>query len=459
MAAKSAILAVRIISDAKDFKKGTDEAASGLDKLKSNMSKLTVPALAVGAGLLKVGSDFGKMASDFEQNSGAVDAVFKGMSKQVDSLASESAKKLGLSSNDYKQYAALIGSQLKNGGTSMDELVGKTDGLINIGADFAAQFGGTVPDAVAALSSALKGEMDPIEKYGISLNQSKIDAEAAALGFEKVNGALTDQHKQAAILSLINKQGADSQGANAREADTAAGAQARLTAAYEDMGVKLGTALLPIMGQLAGTLATVVDWVTQNSELVQALAVTFGILAGAVLVLNGVMLIMNLIAAANPFVLVAIAVAALVAGIVIAYNKIGWFKDAVNAVGQFAVEAFNNVSNSIQGLIGWLVSLFEGFSVPGWMRDVMSFMGMGGTGFDMAVGYDLTGLPAGMGATGTAGMAGLFGGGSSAASPVINNYHVTVNGALDADAVGRQLEGILKRRARNTGSSSAAGGF
>ncbi len=454
MAPKSAVLAVKIISDARDFKKGTDEAASGLDKLKSNMSKLTVPALAVGAGLLKVGSDFGKMASDFEQNSGAVDAVFKNMSGQVDALAAGSAKKLGLSANDYKQYAALIGSQLKNAGVPMDQLVGKTDNLLQTGADFAAQFGGTVPDAVAALSSALKGEMDPIEKYGISLNQSKIDAEAAALGFEKVNGALTDQQKQAAILSLINKQGADAQGANAREADTAAGAQARLTAAYDDMGVKLGTALLPIMGQLAGILGTVVDWISQNSELVQTLAVVFGILAGAVLVLNGVMTVMNLIAAANPFVLVAIAVAALVAGIIIAYNKIGWFKDAVNTVGQFAVDAFNNISTAIQGVIDWVASLFNGFSVPGWLKDVMRFMGAGATGFDMAVGYDLSGLPAGMGATGTMPLGGLFGGAGNSRTEV-TNVNVTVNGALDPNAVARQINDLLKRHTKNSGSSAA----
>lgn len=509
MATKSAILAVKIISDAKDFKKGTDEAASGLDKLKSNMSKLTVPALAVGAGLLKVGSDFGKMASDFEQNSGAVDAVFKGMSGQIDQLAAGSAKKLGLSANDYKQYAALIGSQLKNAGVPMDQLASKTDMLLNTGADFAAQFGGTVPDAVAALSSALKGEMDPIEKYGISLSAAKIDAEAAALGFSKVNGALTDQQKQAAILSLINKQGADSQGANAREATTAAGAQARLTAAYEDMGVKLGTALLPIMGQLAGTLGTVVDWISQNSELVQTLAVGLGILAAAILVLNGVMIIMNVIAALNPFVLIAVAVAALIGFIIYlatqttffqdtwaavskfcadAWNGFvgfvedvwngfigflqdtlrnigGWFSDVfkgaqntVSGVINFFVDGFKNISNAVQGAIGWVRSLFNGFSVPGWLRDVMKFMGVGATGFDMAVGYDLSGLPAGMGATGTTGFSGIFGGGSGGRTEV-TNISVTVNGALDPVAVGKQIDGVLKKYARSTGARTAAGGF
>ena len=570
MATKSAVLAVKIISDAKDFKKGTDEAASGLEKFKGKMSKLTVPALAVGAGLLKVGSDFGKMASDFQQNSGAVDAVFKGMSGQVDKLASESAKKLGLSGNDYKQYSALIGSQLKNAGTPMDQLVGKTDGLINMGADFAAQFGGTVPDAIAAMSSALKGEFDPIEKYGVSLSAAKIEAEAMAMGAKKVNGTLTDQQKQAAILSLINKQGADAMGANAREANTAAGAQARMTAAYTDMGTQLGTILLPIMSKAAEILATVVDWISKNQEMVTILAVGLGILAGAILVLNGVMAVMNVIAALNPFVLLGVAVAALIGFIIYLATQtkffqtvwaavakfcadawkafvgfisgvwkgfMGWINGALRNIGSFfssifsgigrfigtvvnnirnvlryrvqlrvlhrpwshqrnhrqpstpsvesstrssaavgtifsrvfngarsivlgvinaIVGAFNNISGAVQGAISWVSSLFNGFSVPGWMRDVMKFMGMGSTGFDMTLGTDLTGLPAGMGATGGASMAGFFGGGGSSRTEV-TNVNITVNGAIDPVSTAKQIKKLLNADALRNGSINAGG--
>jgi hypothetical protein len=569
MATKSAILAVKIISDAKDFKKGTDEAASAIDKLAGGMKKLAVPAIAIGAGLLKLGSDYTKMASDFEQNAGAVDAVFKGHNGEVDKLAANSAKKLGISGSDYLKYSALIGSQMKNAGVPMDKLVGKTDALINTGADLAAQFGGTMPDAVEAMSSALKGEFDPIEKYGISLSAAKIEAEAMAMGAEKVNGAFTDQAKQAAILSLINKQGADAQGANAREAGTAAGVHARLTAAYEDMGAKLGTMLLPVLSTLGELLGKVVDWVTQNSELVGVLAVGLGLLVAAILVLNGAMLIMNIIAALNPFVLIGVAVAALIGFIIYLATQtsffgdlwanvskfaadvwngfvkfatdvwngfVGFLQDTLRNIGNFfgtifgnignfvgsvlrnignfftsvfngarnivsgvinwIIGAFNNVSNTVssvltsigswfnsvfqgingfvtgvingvadafrgissavQGVIGWVRSLFNGFSVPGWLREVMKFMGVGATGFDMALGYDLSGLPADMGATGTMGFGGIFSGGGSNKTEV-HNYNITINGALDPNAVAKQLKTIINSDAKRNGTISAGG--
>lgn len=569
MANKSAVLAVKIISDAKDFKKGTDDASDSVKKLGDGLKNLAIPALAVGAGILKLGSDYTKMASEFEQNSGAVDAVFKGNADQINKFSAESAKKLGLSGSDYKQYAALIGSQLKNAGVPMDQLAGKTDAMINQAADFAAQFGGTVPDAVEAMSSALKGEFDPMEKYGISMSAAKIEAEAMAMGAQKVNGELTDQAKMAAITSLMNKQGADAMGANAREADTAAGRQARLTASYEDMGVKLGTMLLPIMGQLADMLMKVVDWVSQNQELVGVLAVALGVLVGSILVLNGVMIVMNAIAALNPWVLIAVAVVALVGFIIYLATQtkffqtvweatakfcseawavfakfatdvwngfVGFLQDTLGNIGNFfksifsgignfvggvlrnigsffssafnfarsvvqgvvsgiqgaisgmgnvigsilnwitsifsanfnnasnivnavingIVTSFNRVSGAVQSVIGWVRNLFNGFSVPGWLRDVMRFMGVGATGITMSAGYDLSGLPAGMGATGTGTIGGILGGGSGGRTEV-NNYHITVNGAIDPQGTARQIKAILTNDATRNGKIAAGG--
>jgi phage-related minor tail protein len=62
---------------------------------------------------------------------------------------------------------------------------------------------------------------------------------------------------------------------------------------------------------------------TYRAAILVGTAITNG-LAGAQALLNAVM-------ALNPFVLVAIAVAAFVAAIIVAYNKVGWFRDLVDA--------------------------------------------------------------------------------------------------------------------------------
>ena len=145
-------------------------------------------------------------AGELQQSAGAIQSVFKGSAADMLAWSTDASTAVGLTQNEFNELGTLIGSQLKNGGTAMDELAPKTNSLIGVGADLASMFGGTTADAVGALSSALKGERDPIEKYGVSLNQAKIDAEAAALGFTKVGGSLSAEANQAATLSLIMKQ-------------------------------------------------------------------------------------------------------------------------------------------------------------------------------------------------------------------------------------------------------------
>jgi hypothetical protein len=212
---------------------------------------------AVGAalGAAKLGSFFVdgiKGAGDLEQSVGAVSAIFKENAGQINAWSSSAATDVGLTANEFNELGTLIGAQLKNGGTAMDQLAPKTNELIALGADLSSMFGGDTKTAVEALSSALKGERDPIERYGVSLNQAKIDAEAAALGFEKVGGTLSSEATQAATLSLIMKQTADAHGNFASEADTLAGKQQRLNAIWKDGRTAIGEQLLPAVSAITG---------------------------------------------------------------------------------------------------------------------------------------------------------------------------------------------------------------
>lgn len=266
--------------------------------------------LATGAVAFKIGADSVNLAADLEQSIGAVDTVFGKSSKTIHAWATGAARDVGLSENAYNELASLIGTQLKNAGTSMAKLAPKTDRLIDLGADLSSMFGGTTAEAVAALSSALKGERDPIEKYGVSLNEAAIKAEALSSGiikattdsselrqasikltvaqgkyneqvkehgknsleatkaegqllaatdrFNKVSagkvGELTAQQKQAATLALIYRQTADASGNFGRESDTLSHKQQVLKANLENTKAEIGTALLPIMADAADFL-------------------------------------------------------------------------------------------------------------------------------------------------------------------------------------------------------------
>jgi hypothetical protein len=255
------------VSDAKKAIAGFDNFAGKLDKLDRGASKLAGwGATATAAWGALAGASI-SAASEMQQSTGAVEAVFKDQAAAIKGFASDAADNVGLSAAQYQNMAALIGSQLKNLGVEYDALVPKTDELIGLGADLAATYGGTAADAVEALSSALKGEYDPLEKYGISLNKSAVNARLASKGMEGLEGEALKLAETEAMLEIITEQSGDALGMFASEADTAAGQAERATAKWEDAKAALGEGLLPIVTQITEKMGEFAEEVGKNPDL------------------------------------------------------------------------------------------------------------------------------------------------------------------------------------------------
>ena len=264
MAAKHTI-AVSVLADTKKFQSSMRNLAqeTGLSKVGSNMRRAGAGiakglAVATAAGVA-TGIKFGGLAATLEQSTGAVESVFKSNAKTIAQWAKGADKNLGLTENSYKELAAVLGSQLKNMGLSTDQVVGKTGDLIKLGADLAATFGGPTSDAVAAVSALMRGEADPIERYGVSIKQADINARLAAKGLKGLTGEAAKQAQALTVLELLSEQTKDAQGQFAREAATAAGATERLKASLINKATALGTYLLP-------AYTAVVQWLGERVE-------------------------------------------------------------------------------------------------------------------------------------------------------------------------------------------------
>lgn len=329
-------------SSAKNFenlkKKVDDVGKSGssmASKLKGGLSSLAAPALAIVGALGALAVQAGKSASDAQQSLGSTQAIFGKTADAMIAKSNQAATKYGLSANDYRESANLIGSLFKNQGVASDKLAAKTDAMISRGSDLAAVFGGTTADAVDALGSAFKGEFDPLEKYGISLNQATINAEAMRIAhvkntsqFDKLTTAQQKAYKQQATGNLITKQSASATGQFTAQSSTSAEQLQIVKAKYGNLSAEIGAKLLPIFNSLLSIGGKVLDWAKKNKPTVIALAIGVGILAATVLILNAAFL-------ANPIVLIIAGIAALVAGVIYCYGHFKTFRDVVNAVWGF----------------------------------------------------------------------------------------------------------------------------
>jgi hypothetical protein len=276
MAGKGATLQLKITGDASDAKRALDDVEGHTGRLNGafgTMSAGIVGAAAAGAAAIGgIAVAAFNAASDLQQSTGAIDAVFGDWALDIEQAAQGAADAVGLSTSAYENLAAVIGAQLKGAGMPIDEVTSKTQGLITMGADMAATFGGSASDAVSALSSVLKGEFDPIERYGVSLKQSDINARLAAQGQAGLTGEALKQAQAQAALDLVTQQTSATQGMFASESDTAAGAQERLGAKFEDIKAVLGEKLLPIFTDVANwilekAIPAFEDWTKKGGPL------------------------------------------------------------------------------------------------------------------------------------------------------------------------------------------------
>lgn len=253
---------VSVLGDTRDLQSKLDGSSGALGKwAAAGVAAAAILGGAVVAGSLKAV----KSASELEQNMGALQSVFKDNAAQMEQWATQAAGAVGLAKSEYAGLATVLGSQLRNMGVDAAQLGTQTNELIGLGADLAAQFGGSTSDAVSALSSLLRGERDPIERYGVSINQAAIDAKLAEMGLAGLTGEAEKNAKLQATLALLYQQTADAQGAFTRESETLAGAQQRLAAGTENLFATYGTALLPAFTAVTAAAGVLINTI-QGSD-------------------------------------------------------------------------------------------------------------------------------------------------------------------------------------------------
>ena len=223
---------------------------SGLAGSSAALKGMAAGAAAVaGTALVAFMRDAVTEAGNLEQSVGGVDAVFGSSAKTIHDFGQGASEAVGLSRNAFNELATVTGALLKNSG--IKDFSNETLRLTERAADVSATFGGTAREAVESFNAALKGEYNPIEKYGVKLSEAAVNAALAAKGLDGLKGAALEQAKAQERVNLIMAQTADHAGRFASEANTLQGQQQRLTAAWQDAKAELGQSLLPVLTRSA----------------------------------------------------------------------------------------------------------------------------------------------------------------------------------------------------------------
>jgi hypothetical protein len=249
------VLKLALLAETKDFVKGLDSATAESktfsEKLGGALKKgaLAFAALgaAAGAVAIKIGKDAIAAASDFAETLSKSGEIFGDVSKDIEAFASTAAKRLGQTRQEALDAAATFGIFGKSAGLSGKDLGEFSTDFVTLASDLAS-FNNTSPEeAINAIGAALRGEAEPIRKYGILLNDATLKQKALELGIiSNTKNALTPQQKILAAQAAIYEQSATAQGDFERTSGGLANQQRILKATIEDLKIELGTALLPI---------------------------------------------------------------------------------------------------------------------------------------------------------------------------------------------------------------------
>lgn len=282
MARRSSVIRVSVIGDATKLNQAFDDAQRRTQSFTEKMDRMgrtltnrvSLPLAAAGGFAIK-------MASDLEQSAGAVESVFGPASDTIREFGETAAESFGLSRREVNETAAILGAQLQSMGFSAEDAAEQVVGLQERAADMAATFGGTTREALDAIGSLMRGERDPIEQYGVAIKQADINARLAADGLSNLEGEAKKQAEAQAALALLFGQTADITGQFAREADTTAGALARMRAQSENLSAELGTKLLPVANDMLDSAGGLLDTFSAMPEPVKSLTVQVGLLGVA----------------------------------------------------------------------------------------------------------------------------------------------------------------------------------
>jgi hypothetical protein len=197
-------------------------------------------------------------ARDLERNLYALDTIFGDLAPGMRQFAKD-AENLGLSQSKAAKASTFIGSVLKQSGFAMSDVAKETKNLVTLGTDLAALYGYDVQEALLGMTALFRGEYDPIEKFGVAMKQSEINAELAARGQNNLEGAARRNAEQTVRLELLYERAADAIGAFTAQSGSLYTEQKKLGATFENMQAQLGTALLPAIVDVNEELRVLIE--------------------------------------------------------------------------------------------------------------------------------------------------------------------------------------------------------
>ena len=376
-------LRVQMSLDSSQFNSGIEQASSKVGSLKGKMSEIGQGLKDVGtkmtaAGVAMVASVGGIVAKGAEWSASVESTQFlynnldKTVQKSISTNA-KSAKSLGMTEQQYKKNATTIATYYKNMGLAGEESAKLSQKTMTLSADLAAVADVPVDEALRDVKSALMGNYEAVDKYGVSLSANALENSEYVKSLGKKWNQLSENEKMMAAYNEITRQSSSAQGLAKQEASSFGMQMKLLKESIEETVGQLGSALLPILEPIVKKFQEVTEkvseWVKENPKLAQAILMVVGGLGLFLAVVGPLVAAVGLItmgiaglsAVSWPVVGAVAAITAVIVGLVAAGIYLYTHWEEVKAK---AIEIWNaikeGVSNAVSALGDFISATWDG---------------------------------------------------------------------------------------------------
>ena len=269
----------RAIRDLESLRNDAGQTGKDMDNM-GKFGKLATAAIVAGAAtagyaLVQFGKDAIMAASDFEEVQNKVNQVFGPRGRDELNTWAESANTaFGLSKTAALDAASTFGIFGKSAGLTGESLLTFSTDLSQLAGDLASFNNTTVDEALQALGAGLRGESEPLRRFGVLLDDATLKARAMEMGIYDGIGSLTQQQRVLAAQAEILAQTTVQQGDFARTADGLANTMRVLSASVENAKTEIGQGLyfavnqmIRSMGGSAGLAQTIEDTADSVADL------------------------------------------------------------------------------------------------------------------------------------------------------------------------------------------------
>jgi len=264
----------KAIRDLQSLEKGAEQSTTTFQKFQklggAAQAAIAAGVAVAGTAILQFGKDSLMAASDFDEIQNKVNEIFGESGRmQLNSFAQTAATAMGASATAALDAASQFGIFGKSAGLAGGDLVTFSTDLTLLAGDLASFNNTTTDEAIMALGAGLRGESEPLRRFGVLLDDATLKARAMEMGIYNGSGALSQQQRVLAAQSEILAQTTTQQGDFARTADGLANTMRTVEAAVEDAKVAIGQGLYQAIGDIVGAIGgpqALVYWIRTTAN-------------------------------------------------------------------------------------------------------------------------------------------------------------------------------------------------